>query len=83
MNYVMSLDIDTFLSLVIKAIEKREEKKAWQMWLMKYQHMDEKTFVPFSQFFKSQKQEVSKRPAVEILEEAQEIRDRIRKKSGE
>jgi homoserine trans-succinylase len=53
------------------------------MWLMKYQHMDEQSFVPFSQFFKVQKQVINKRSAEEILSEAQEIRKSIRKKSGE
>jgi hypothetical protein len=85
MSFVMSLDIDDFIQLVSKALLKREEQKAWSMWLMKYPHMDEQSFIPFSQFFKAQKQEnISQRPAEDILKEADEIRKKIHsKKSGE
>jgi hypothetical protein len=83
MSFVMSLETDDFIQLVSQAFLKREEAKAWGMWLMKYQHMDEQSFVPFSQFFKVQKQVINKRSAEEILSEAQEIRKSIRKKSGE
>jgi hypothetical protein len=83
MTFVMSLDIDEFIPLITKAVEKREERKAWEMWLMKYQHMDENSFVPFSQFYKnSRKQTISKRSAEEMIAEAEEIRKRVREKEG-
>ena len=82
MTYVMSMEIEDFILLIIKSIEKREEHKAWDMWLTRYQHMDKKNFVPFSQFFKSQKQQISQRPTEDILAEAEEIRNHIRMKSG-
>jgi hypothetical protein len=40
------------IELINKAFDKREKEKAWQMWLMRYQHMSKKNFVPFSQFMK-------------------------------
>jgi hypothetical protein len=85
MSFLMSLDLDDFIQIIDKAIYRREELKSWQMWLMKYQHMDEKSFIPFSHFFKyQQSKQISKqRSAEEILKEAHEIRSRIRKKSGE
>lgn len=84
MSFVMSLETDDFIQIIDKALYKREERKAWQMWLMKYQHMDKDSFIPFSRFFKAQQsKQTSERPAEDILKEAQEIRNRIRKKSGE
>jgi transposase-like protein len=58
--------------------EKRNEKKHWEMWLMKYQYMDNKTFKPFT--YKSNKiKEVSKRSTEEILEDARQIRKSLGK----
>jgi len=82
MNFILSLEIDEFLSLIEKAFEKQEEGRARDMWLMKYQHMDSKNFMPFSQFFRLQKQPKVNRPKEEILKEAERIRASIRDKEG-
>jgi hypothetical protein len=65
------------IQLYWKALEKKEEQKAWDMWLMNYQHMTEKDFTPFSQFYKNSRvTQVSKKPTDEILKEVEEIRQR-------
>lgn len=83
MNFVMNLDIDDFIPLILQAIDKREERKAWEMWLMKYQKMDKNTFKPFSDFFISARQKiepVTKKSTDEILKDAYEIRLKIAEK---
>jgi hypothetical protein len=77
MNFILSLDIDDFVELVLKGLEKREGRKAWEMWLMKYPHMTKENFIPFSQFYSKLTQPISKRPAEEILAEADEIRKQV------
>ncbi|WP_036939441.1 hypothetical protein [Pseudobacteroides cellulosolvens] len=69
------------IKIINKAEEKREEEKAWQMWLTKFPHMTSKTFIPFSSFFKKARepQELIKRSAEEILQEAKEIRKELGK----
>lgn len=82
MSFVMSLPIDDFVQLIAKAIEKQEESKAWDMWLTKYPNMTKDTYVPFKQFFQTQKQPISKRPKEDILKEAERIREAIKSRKG-
>jgi hypothetical protein len=73
----MSLYFEEGLAVIAKAFEKREEDKAWQMWLVKYQHMDKNNFVPFTDFLKK-----SIRPSInkpnktteELIQMAEEIK---------
>lgn len=83
MGYVMSLDVTEVIDLLEIAIEKREEEKAWSMWLMKYQHMNKKTFTPFSAFYKTMtSSETSKRSTADILKDVEEIRKRANPHTG-
>lgn len=50
------------------------------MYLMKYQHMDQESYVPFDEFYKPQKQE--NKSEKEILEEVKGILSAF-KKEGE
>jgi len=73
MNHLSNKPFSFLPSLIYKAIEKREEKKAWDMWIARYPHMDEKTFVPFNEFYRKITMKISKRPSSDILNEAIEI----------
>jgi hypothetical protein len=88
MNFIMSLDPVDVIGLIAKAEEKREEEKAWQMWVQLYPNMiiprpfakdPALKFIPFSDFYKKMTQPISQRPAEDILKEAEEIRKRARK----
>lgn len=46
------MELDLTVDLILHAIKKENENKAWQMWIAKYQHMKEENFVPFSEFYK-------------------------------
>lgn len=83
MNYILTLDAGDVIALLDKAVDKREEQKAWDMWLMKFQHMTQKSFIPFSSYYKSlSAPNVSRRPTEEILQEAQKIREKARSSEG-
>jgi hypothetical protein len=76
----MAMDISDGLALLNEAWGKREEEKAWQMWLAKFPHMDKETFIPFSEFYRkmSTPQQISQRTTEEILADAYEIRAKLK-----
>jgi hypothetical protein len=76
-EYVLELPYTDGIALINKAMDKREEEKAWQMWLMRYQHMGRKNFVPFSQFYKKAIQPSLEQPsqsADELIRMAEQIK---------
>ena len=81
-NFIMSLEIDDFISLIAKAFEKKEERKSWEMWLTLYPNMTKENFMPFSEFFRMQKEPISKRSKEDILDEVERIRASVRDKGG-
>lgn len=82
MEYFNKQPIKIGISLINKAIEKREEQRAWGMWISKYPYMTKDSFVPFSQFYNQQTHThtVSKRSTEDILREAEDIREKLEKK---
>lgn len=58
-----------------KAIVKNNEEQVWDQWLVDYSHMDEKTFVPFSDYLKRLKnpKREDKRTDDEIINDAEQI----------
>ena len=49
------------ITLINKAIEKRNEEKDWEMWIAIYPNMDKKTFISFDKF-RGKKEDPSKTP---------------------
>ena len=68
--------------VIFRELEKREDRKAWEMWLTLYPKMTKENFMPFSEFFKMQKQTISKRPKEDILKEVERIRASVCDKGG-
>ena len=66
--------------VIFRELEKKKERKAWEMWLTLYPKMTKENFMPFSEFFDKQKNPISQRPKEDILEEAERIRASIRDK---
>jgi hypothetical protein len=58
-----------------KAVAKTNEEQVWEQWLVDYSQMDEKTFIPFSDYLKRLKQPMreDKRTDEEIIEDAEQI----------
>lgn len=72
----MHLEFGDGSDLILKAYEKREEDKAWQLYLARYQHMDEKSFMPFEEFYNPQPmQQIENKTEAEILESVKQILD--------
>ncbi|WP_157800950.1 hypothetical protein [Bacillus solitudinis] len=61
---------------MMEANEQENEKKAWDVWLSKYPHMDEKTFVSFEDFYKNKKEhkKAVKQTDEEVIAYAEKIR---------
>lgn len=72
-DHILSLPIEDGMELIEYAQEEKKKQKAWEMWLVQYQHMEKKNFVPFSEFYESLQVRISYRPAEDILREAEEI----------
>ena len=51
-DFILNLYWVDGIELTNKARKNEEEKKSWDMWLTLYLKMDEKTFMPFSEFYK-------------------------------
>jgi len=77
------MPLRNILRLVVESFEKKQESKAWDMWLMKFQQMDKKNFKAFNEFYQSAKTiRISKQPTEEILKDVASIRQRARSKKG-
>lgn len=78
-EFILNLHWIDGIDLINKAFEKREENKAWQMWIAKYPWMAKNEFIPFDKFYKKaiQPKNISQKPAQEILKEAYEIRQKL------
>lgn len=72
---MLNLQLIHGLKMYTYLFEKQQEQKAWELYISKYQHMDEKTFIPFSKFYESMKpKKISKKSAEEILSDVKKIR---------
>lgn len=84
MEYILNLDIIEGILLINKAFEKREERKAWDMWLTLYPNMNEEKFMPFSEFHDLLTgKNLSTKSKEEIIAECEEIEIKAQKKRGE
>lgn len=74
---ILELDVEDGAELIIKAYEKLEEEKAFQLYVARYSWMDEENFVPFHEFFNPQKlvTQTEQKSESDILTEVKEILD--------
>ena len=79
-NHIGKMPLSFGCKVIFRELEKKEERKAWEMWLTLYPKMTKENFMPFSKFFNMQKQTISKRPKEDILEEVERIRASVRDK---
>jgi hypothetical protein len=50
------MDIDDFFNQLIKLKDRELEQKVWEIWLAKYPHMTEKTYVSYEDMLSTAKQ---------------------------
>jgi len=61
------MEINDFIQQFLKLKEKELEQKVWEIWLVKYPHMDKNNFVSYEEMLNSAKQqEVKEVDNVEI-----------------
>jgi hypothetical protein len=76
MEFVMSLDIETFIRLVRRAIVNSHEERHWQLYCSVYPHFDKKNFKKFDEFYKRPTEEVSKKSSEDIITHVESILQR-------
>jgi hypothetical protein len=73
-NLQSILDLEFNIDLILYALEKETEKILWEMWLLKYQHMDKDNFINFEDFKnKALKQNCTNKSYKEIEKEMKKI----------
>lgn len=68
------MDIIDGLKLINKAFKKREERKNWEIWLAKYQHMDKSNFISFEDFIKKSNKPVNNLSEEEVVKNSESVR---------
>lgn len=80
----MTLDVDTFIRLVKRAAINRNEERHWMLYCSVYPHFDKKNFKKFDDFYKRPSEEISVKPAEDILSHAESILKRAgERKNGD
>lgn len=51
-DYVMNMDIEDGLNLIIKAFKNDTKDKLYKLYLVQYPYMDKKNYISFDDFFK-------------------------------
>jgi len=44
------MDLEFDIDLIAHAVEKEEERAAWDLWALSYKDMTDETFIPFEEF---------------------------------
>lgn len=79
-NHIGKMPLKLGMKLYWKSFEMHQEQRAWDMWIIKYQHMDKDTFTPFEDFYQSStevKNQPKRKTAEELLEHAYKVRLKI------
>lgn len=72
---VNQLDLIDGVELIAKARESQIEEKAWDLYLAKYQHMDEESYIRFDEFYNPKKSINKELTSEEILLDVKELLD--------
>lgn len=77
----MDLDAATGISLIIKAMEEKHKKLAWDLYIAKYQHMTQENYISFEEFYNPEKriEKEDRRTAEEIIKESEDLLLSLRK----
>ena len=65
---------------IFRELEKKEERKAWERWLVDYGRMDKDNYTSFEEYLRKLKNPISQRPKEDILAEVERIRESVRDK---
>lgn len=65
----MDQDIDTGMRLIIKARERQEESRQWDLYCGIYPHMTKDNFIPFDKFYKKAAPRTSMKSKEQIVKD--------------
>jgi hypothetical protein len=74
LDYIMDQDIDTGMRLIIKARERQEESRQWQLYCSIYPHFTKENFIPFDKFYKKAAPRVSMKSKEQIVKEGYKLK---------
>jgi hypothetical protein len=69
----MEQDIYTGAQLIMKAKERREESRQWQLYCSIYPNFKKETFVPWSEFYKKPTAKVTRKSTAQILADGKKL----------
>lgn len=69
----MNLNVEDGSEIIVKALEKHSEDRAWQLYLTKYGDMTEENYVPFDKFYNPKRIEEVDESAEDILAGVREL----------
>ncbi|ALY08073.1 hypothetical protein BhaS171_00017 [Bacillus phage vB_BhaS-171] len=69
--------------LIIKALQKRAEERAFQLYTVKYQQMDKENYISFEDFYNPQQPKVESKSEEEILKDVKRILTAFKKEGDE
>jgi hypothetical protein len=87
-EFVLNLEYGEFKRLITKMHLKKEEEKAWQLWVSLYPDMHNESFIPFSEYLERTKRpltkdEIREKPKEQLLDELNELRKQFELPSPE
>lgn len=84
MTYFNTLKLKTGIRLIVKIYKERHEKRLWDMWLAKYQWMDEENYTSFEDLKSSatvkRQKKFTKEEKKNLLELSERIKQRVQNK---
>jgi hypothetical protein len=84
MDYILNLEVNEGVLLINKALEERDKRSIWDMWIARYPWMDKESFMPFSEFLDLMiGKNITTKSKEQILAEAEEIEKKTRMKRGD
>lgn len=82
-DYVLNLDVEDGVRQILKAIQKQDEQRHWELWLTLRPLMSKENYQSFSSFYKNPvSHPTSDRSKEEILADAEMILESLRKGGG-
>jgi hypothetical protein len=78
----MEQDLEIGLKLIVKAHDRQEESRQWQLYCGVYPHFTKENFVPFDKFYKKATARVSMKSKEQIVRESYKIKKLFEKGGG-
>lgn len=76
-NSILDMEIEDGLSMITKAVNKRDDERLWLLWTNVYTSFTDENYIPFHEFkdriMKPKQENVKKKTDAEILKDTENI----------